>query len=436
MYEEVILRQLTPAGSEVENALADYKEEVIAFYFTTSHVDECPSLKILAKEPGLKDVKFEHPYSGVEEMYSIAEQSQVGTDQKTLFLPDARKSKEFSNIEVLNESWNDKVTTVCDKVQQVLAPGAKKVSAELYKLLIYREGDFFNRHQDAQHSTRMFATLLFFLPVKYTGGEFSMYQPPAKYFSDAESVIVDRKVPNECSWVAFYTDVSHRVSEVKGGSRVVLNYSLSFEGAMSPSQLLLPRLSPLAARILNNYFLTRNKKMLAIPLSYEYTLASLSPDFLKGIDAYVFNAIEKVSLPELYFILRFDKTKVFPRDEDYESDHEQVFQGVFLVNHEIARRYFDILNESERQLAEFEDTWCDRGRRLKKERDGEYLALMKNVKASQGKFDLEWIDYEASRWRNNILAFEHGETGWLGNMTPAEEYYYLTAAIVVHGKRA
>ena len=47
-----------------------------------------------------------------------------------------------------------------------MAPGAMKVNAELYKLLVYREGDFFHQHQDAQLSTRMFATLLVFLPAR------------------------------------------------------------------------------------------------------------------------------------------------------------------------------------------------------------------------------------------------------------------------------
>ena len=47
-----------------------------------------------------------------------------------------------------------------------MAPGATKVNAELYKLLVYREGDFFHQHQDAQLSTRMFANLLVFLPVR------------------------------------------------------------------------------------------------------------------------------------------------------------------------------------------------------------------------------------------------------------------------------
>ena len=32
-----------------------------------------------------------------------------------------------------------------------------------------------------------------------------------------------------CNWVAFYTDLRHRVCEIKEGFHVVLNYSLSFD---------------------------------------------------------------------------------------------------------------------------------------------------------------------------------------------------------------
>ncbi len=420
-------QQLTPGGSKIEKALAEYKKEVNPPHFTNGYVDDCPSLKIFAKELGQEDITLQHPYPGVEELYGIAEQSQVGTAKETLFRLDARKSKEFSSVEVLNESWKDKVTAVCDQIRQVLAPGAKKVNAELYKLLIYSKGDFFHRHQDAQHSARMFATLLCFLPVQYVGGEFEIFKPGN--YRDAK-VIEDKKMPNGCSWVAFYTDVRHQVNKLNEGFRVVLNYCLSFDGAMSPSPFLPPMQSQSA---ITDYFKTCTK-LLAIPLSYEYTLATLSPDFLKGIDAYIFNAVGLFASPELHFVMRFNKTKVIPSGDpwDCESDHEQVFQGVFLVNYEIAQEYFKIQKKSEQQM---EDKKWEETRSLRTERDDKYLALLKKVKASQEGFDLEWIVERkfgnSTVWSKSHLNFDYGQMGWLGNMTPAEEYYYIQAAIVV-----
>ena len=266
----------------------------------------------------------------------------MGTATKTLYRLDARKSKEFSNILVLNDAWKDKVTAVCDRVCQELAPGATKVNAELYKLLIYGKGDFFRFHQDAQHSARMFATLLFFLPVHYTGGEFEVFEQGN--WKDA-NIIEDKKIPGGCSWVAFYTDLRHRVKEIKEGFRVVLNYSLSFDGAMAPSSFL----PPVCESAIVDYLKTIKRKSLAIPLSYHYTLATLSPDFLKGLDAYVFRAIEAVAVAELHYVIRFDKTKVIFNYYDYDVDlnHEQIFQRVFLVGHDLAQRYFEIAKEME-----------------------------------------------------------------------------------------
>ena len=52
-----------------------------------------------------------------------------------------------------------------------------------------------------------------------------------------------------CTWVAFYTDVRHEVSEVEEGFCVVLNYCLSFDGAMSPCSML-PIMDPFGSAII------------------------------------------------------------------------------------------------------------------------------------------------------------------------------------------
>ena len=57
---------------------------------------------------------------------------------------------------------------------------------------------------------------------------------------------------------------------------------------------MLPIMDPFGSAIITNYFSAGSKKILSIPLRYEYTQASLSADFLKGIDAYVFNAWKKL----------------------------------------------------------------------------------------------------------------------------------------------
>lgn len=65
---------------------------------------------------------------------------------------------------------------------------------------------------------------------------------------------------------------------------------------------------------------------------------------------------------------------------------------------------------------------------------------MKEAKASQNDLDLEWIVEKNSNPHKKTrhpcnLRFEWGKTDWLGNQTPAKEYYYLQAAIVVQKKK-
>ena len=334
---------------------------------------------------------------------------------------------------LLDASWNKEVDIVCEQIRRVLAPGAKKVTAELYKLLIYRKGDFFRLHQDTQYSAHMFASLLFFIPVKYTGGEFHIFEPG----NDNVVHIRDRKVSGMCSWLAFYTDVRHQVQEITEGFRVALNYCVSFEGAMCPSPCL-PRMSQSATSAIKDYFTVNKKKMLAIPLVHEYTQATLTPDFLKGIDAYVFNTIEEIAHLKLHFVLLFDKTKAVYYDYG-DIDNERVFQGVFLVPQEMEKRYFEVQSAGEQQLAEIDDDDdYSKSSSVREKRNDKYLALMEEVKAAQADFDLEWMverkkSGQPNQWSFGTLSFEYGRMGWLGNMCPAEEYYYLKAAMIVRG---
>ena len=434
----VIPQVLTPEGIRVEKTLEEYKKEVDFPCFITGQVDDYPALKVSFSEPAQKEVIFEKPYLGADTLYSHAEQSQVGTAKKTIFLFNARKSKEYSNVIVLNDSWHKKVEAVCNQVGQALAPGARRVSAELHKLLIYSKGDFFNRHQDAQYSARMFATLNFFLPVKYSGGEFVLCS--FKEEGMDEMIVKDKKMLDRCTWVAFYTDVRHRVNEIKEGFRVVLNYCLTFEGDMSPSQFL-PKFSDSTSSLIQDYF-TMSKKSLAIPLTYKYTLATLSSTFLKGFDACLSSALENITATELCFVLRFDKTKVIFDDNGYSNDrgeHKQIFQGVYVVKHEIAKKYFSIQQKFEKEAADLgDDGRAHRELRLK--RSEEYAALKEEVKSSQGGQEIEWIDSSLASgpdWRKDLLSFAVGEGhfGWLGNTTPAAEYYYLSAALVVCEKK-
>ena len=71
---------------------------------------------------------------------------------------------------------------------------------------------------------------------------------------------------------------------------------------------------------------------------------------------------------------------------------------------------------------------------MMKRHDSRYADLMRKVKDGQREFDVEWMvkrnDKDNTDWTVGSINFNIGELGWLGNMTPAEECYYLKAAII------
>ena len=64
--------------------------------------------------------------------------------------------------------WRKYVQRLTQKVAQELGiPSHTKVASELYKLLLYQQGDHFSPHRDTEKAEGMFATLTISLPSKY-----------------------------------------------------------------------------------------------------------------------------------------------------------------------------------------------------------------------------------------------------------------------------
>ena len=284
----------------------------------------------------------------------------------------------------------------------------------------------------------MFATLLFFLPVEYEGGQFVIYDPES-YINTFVIEGVNKEIP----WVAFYTDVRHEVKKIKKGYRVALNYSLCFEGAMSHSPVF-PPLSSSAAASVERYFSVYKKNKLSFPLCYEYTLATLSPEYLKGIDAYVYSALHEVSTLELQFVLLFQKTRAIHYRDGDEPHNMQLFQNVYAVDEKKARLFFEISADKEKALEvldrEVKDVYYKNREKVSQEYDLKFLRLLQMVKYSQIGSHTEWVVKRNSfgepdagfKWAS--VSFEQGMHEWLGNEHPAEDYYYLYGAIVARAK--
>lgn len=156
------------------------------------------------------------------------------------------------------------------------------VEANLYKLLLYAEGDFFVPHRDTEKEPGMFATLLITLPSRFTGGEVWVEHGGA-----TQHLSVRPQADSELAWAAFYADCRHEVRPIESGARATLVYNLVRRGAQ-----------PLAAAPAETHGLQEELEervlswlddappaKLCVVLGHHYTQAELSWAALKGADA-------------------------------------------------------------------------------------------------------------------------------------------------------
>lgn len=391
-------------------------------FFVEGTVDTCPDLSIESGSGESIVVSAPYQRDVVQHLYSMAEQSQVGTLERTVIDTSARRSKEFSQVKVTDADRPWPLEQVCEEIRAKLAPGATRVHADLYKLLLYNKGDFFNMHKDAQQHSHMFASLLFFLPFEHEGGGLQLSRLQTSWEKSAMFDVANINKDGCCSWVAFYTDVCHKVLDVKSGHRLVLNYTLRFEGSMSPSPCL-PKLPTRAIDLVKQTL--KGNADLAIPLFYAYTAESFGTSFLKGRDAYLFNALHACGLAaSVRFVLCIDTTSVWYYDDcPEEPDWHTSFDRAVLVGEEFVREAVQ-LEEERHQSRGFDND----GRQL----IAKGAAFAKKI-MDASKRPLQWVMLPQEPFVENRLWVGHSieAFGWLGNITPAAELYYIQAALLV-----
>lgn len=109
------------------------------------------------------------------ELSTIAHQAAFGKGTETIVDTSIRRTWELdpSQFVLQNPSWQRCVHDLTAHVASELGilSGDKAVRAELYKLLLYEEGAFFERHKDSEKAEGMFGTLVVALPSSHRGGD-------------------------------------------------------------------------------------------------------------------------------------------------------------------------------------------------------------------------------------------------------------------------
>ena len=109
------------------------------------------------------------------EISKIAHQAPFGKGTETIVDTEVRNTWELnpSGFTLRNPEWQACIENVVSRVVNELGivGETKAVSAELYKLLLYEKGAFFERHKDSEKVPGMFGTLIIALPSSHQGGD-------------------------------------------------------------------------------------------------------------------------------------------------------------------------------------------------------------------------------------------------------------------------
>ena len=213
-------------------------------------------------------------------------QAPYGKGTQTLVDTDVRRVWEMdpAQFELTNPKWKALIRSIVEEVKQRLGLDECKLSAHLYKLLLYEKGSFFLPHRDGERLDAMVATLIVTLPCAHEGGELVVRHEGREHeiaFPGAASGL-------GLSWAAFYADCSHEVRPLRSGYRPCLVYNVTLARSRRRKERIdAPSYGAVTARIaelLGAWPETDERQKRAVTLEHAYTQDGLELDRLKGAD--------------------------------------------------------------------------------------------------------------------------------------------------------
>ena len=212
-------------------------------------------------------------------------QAPYGKGTQTLVDTDVRRVWELdpAHFELTNPKWEAQIESILEEVQQRLGLEDRKLSAHLYKLLLYEKGSFFLPHRDGERLDAMVATLIVALPSKHEGGELVVRHEGREHeiaFPGAASGL-------ELSYAAFYADCPHEVRPLRGGYRLCLVYNVTLTRPRRTKRIGAPSYGAVVARVaelLGTWREADETQKRVVTLEHRYTQDGLTLDKLKGVD--------------------------------------------------------------------------------------------------------------------------------------------------------
>lgn len=213
-------------------------------------------------------------------LIEVAHKAPFGKGDSTIYDDKVRSAWEIdaSKLSFNNPDWEKFLNKAINKVKTDLGLEDYTVSAHIYKLLIYQQGDFFLPHKDTEKEKGMFGTMIIGLPSQYTGGELEIHFEGVTAIAD----FAQNPNPYSINYAAFYADCDHEVKPLRSGYRVCLAYNLVQEKAAKKIavQSIQSHAAELA-KILIKHQTVQNAQPCIILLGHQYTPENFGQDSLK-----------------------------------------------------------------------------------------------------------------------------------------------------------
>lgn len=221
----------------------------------------------------------------VRSLLDAAQRAPYGRGPRTVLDTSVRDCWQIGarRVQLSGAGWEKTFRSILDAVAEGLGCDRGRLSARLYKLLVYEPEGFFSEHRDTEKVNGMIGTLVVALPTAGEGGELVI-----RHKGREETVNMHVAEPSELAYAAFYADCIHLTKPVKQGHRVCLVYNLIIKAGSRSTLPGPPDFSGQAARIegiLSKWVKSRQSpKKIVWMLDHGYSTAGLSISALKGLD--------------------------------------------------------------------------------------------------------------------------------------------------------
>ncbi|MCC5815624.1 MAG: 2OG-Fe(II) oxygenase [Leptospira sp.] len=240
---------------------------------------------------GMGEIAFPLQEWQAKELIRVAQKARFGKGSETVLDTNVRSAWEIDakKLQFKNPKWIRFLENTILKIKKDLGLKDYKVTAHLYKLLVYEMGDFFLPHKDSEKEDGMFGSLVVDLPSNYKGGElvirFEGEEVVADFANNADKYSIQS--------TAFYADCDHEVKPIKSGYRICLVYNLVQETAGTKIEL--HSVKSHADRLAKVFIKHPREKPYIILLGHQYTPQNYSYERLKLNDRFKADALLKAA---------------------------------------------------------------------------------------------------------------------------------------------